>query len=195
MSHQDQQSSRRRFLPLLVLILTVIIIVSVAGYLLFRLNTGFRDVQVEPGTEIFAIDTNLISELSYETPDLRILALRTNAHGRQFRIYVTSKTSGCRQDCVSGAGFNKVLKALSSIKACRSYKSSDTKSVYVKHPVDLGALVLRDVTRLEPTQRAFRGSSDLSEIIASDGFQAYEVDISPEVFKLLRGGCSSLALK
>jgi hypothetical protein len=186
-NRQAWRSPSRLFLGVAVVIALLV------GYWLVRSGTGSRNVEVAPGTEIFAIDTSLIVEMSYENPDVSVTAKRADPKGKQFQIHFESKVAQAKQDCLSGPGFDKVLKAFSSLKARRSHNSVETKSILASHPVDLGVVVLRDSTNIGPVRWLFRGSDDTSKIIASDGFQTYEIDLKREPFDLLKDGCTSLS--
>ena len=187
------RNSRARRLPPHLALGVAVVTALLVGCGLTHSGTAFKNVEVAPGTEIFAIDTSLIVEMSYENPEFSLTARRTDPKGNHFQIHFQSKASQLKQDCLSGPGFEKVLKAFSSLKARRSYDAAETKSILASCPVDLGVVVLRDSTNIGPAQWLFRGSNDMLKIIASDGFQAYELDLTRVPFELLQGGCMSLS--
>jgi hypothetical protein len=187
-------NSAKSMFPLRLLASLVVISASLAlgWYLSKSGSTGFRDVQIAPGTEILAMDNSLVIQLSYESPAVRLLADRSDARAKRFRIHVEFKGGGVPQDCIGGDGFEEVLKHLTSLKALKSYGSGETPRILAAYPVDLGGLTLRDSMTIESQRWIFRGVGSSRNVICSDGVQVFELALSSAVFDKLNGGCPAL---
>ncbi len=101
--------------------------------------------KTEPGSEIFSVLTDALSELSYSDPEVYVHAHRWKP-GEEFTVTVTSPF-GTNDKCTAGAGFIRLAERFSEIKAMSVQPITDSDKKQLK-----GLLIYRLFPTYEPIE-------------------------------------------
>lgn len=168
---------------------------ALAALVLLLLGVG-QDGWGKPlraGTEVFAVDPDLVLELSYSTPGMRLTAQRQKP-GAPFTIRFWETKKLPPASCPAGKGFAKVLKQLTSLKLRRPLDTHETEEYFRKYPLPSWAeLMIRDTSALEPFHALLHPlTGSAPEALVHFQGATYVVDFQTQVFRLLAGGCRTL---
>jgi len=113
----------------------------------------------EPGTELFAILPENITEVRISSSDYKVYAFRWQL-GQPFEVVTSSRKGRNTEHCTGGAAFDDLLKSLSTVKILRA----------ADKPFDAGSndwadVDLRDATVLEPISMRVRVPRSAGETV------------------------------
>jgi hypothetical protein len=149
---------------------------------------------LRPGAEVFALDPGLVLEVSYRTNTVRLLAHRWQK-GEPFTLAFWEKGRAQPAVCPAGAGFARVLRQLTSLRLRRTLTAPEAAACFRDTPLSTWPeVVLRDTSALEPFRALLlpRPGSTSEALVHFNGVTCL-VDFDPQIFRLLAGGCQTLA--
>ena len=104
----------------------------------------------EPGTELYAVAPDAITEVLISSQAHKIYAYRLNTD-RPFQLVVASGEAPAAEQCSSGVGFARLLQAVASMPIV---KKADKQ--FDERGADWTELRLRDTISLEPIEARIR---------------------------------------
>ncbi len=148
---------------------------------------------LQPATEVFAVDPALVRELSCQGAGWR-LAARRAAAGEPFTLVVLRSGEEQPDVCRSGAGFDRVLEALTSLKLHRTPEAREVREYEARYPRRAWVeLLIRDASALEPFRaRLLPLPGSPGDALLQFAGVSYLIALDDAVFRLLEGGCASL---
>jgi hypothetical protein len=179
-------------------VLTLLLVTGAAWYLRPRrhVEAGGRGApahSLPAGGEIFAIDTNIVTEIDYERAPHKLVARRPGGSSDRFSIEVTTG-SDIVERCEAGGSFAGILEELSSIHARRALDASEASALKSSHARDLATLRIVDDTAIDPQEFGVLLTEDRQRaVVLVDGESAYESTVPRSLFERLAAGCSGLA--
>jgi hypothetical protein len=173
----------------------------VAGYItvavllgLWGAMPGAGGQTLSPGAEVFAVDPGRVTEVTYRSAGIMLIAHRWQTQDRFALIYL-DKQNRTPVTCPAGQGFDVVLKQLTSLKLRRALNAKEAQDLLQKNPVRSWAeVVVRDNTALEPFRALIMpvaGAPNKAFVHFDDS--TYVVGFDDQVFQLISGGCKLLA--
>src|ERR1700722_16949866 len=100
-----------------------------------------KSVGPEPGTELYAVATDSVSEVLISSPSRKIYGYRWTTD-RPFHLMVAASNAATDEQCSSGAGFDQLLRALATLPVVKvSEKHFDDGAAWAD-------VRLRDTTNL-----------------------------------------------
>jgi hypothetical protein len=175
-----------------LLLAVLVAFVVIGGYAAWSSDvfTYWTGISVEPGTEIFATDEAYVHKLVFTKGNYELTATQAREGSGVFEIITKSSPPDSVKRCKAGPRFKKALASFTCIKAIRSITLSSIRES--EYSIDLGTVEIHNFDPIEPACWTFRSNAN-GQILAVDNVQGYIVDIRPEAFKLLRGGCLTLS--
>ena len=155
---------------------------------------GGDRARIEAGDELFAVDPNMITELSLMAPDWRISAFRWNAQDR-FTLVSTNRKKPAVQTCTVGPAFERVVAAFSVMRARRALSSQEGGHLRESLPEQPVRLVINDDSEVgiaEWELVRIAGSGEPVVAYSREVPAGVEIDLDRSVFALLGGGCEIL---
>ncbi len=152
--------------------------------------TYWTGIPVMPGSEIFVTGEADVHKLVFTKGNYELTAIQAHENTGAFKIITKSSSPNLSERCKAGTWFKGVLAGFTRIKAIRSISLSSIRES--EYPIDMGSVEIHNFGTIEPASWAFRANIK-KQILAIDNVQGYIVDIRPEVFELLKGGCSTLS--
>jgi hypothetical protein len=147
------------------------------------------------GTEVFAVDPNLVLEVSYRQATVQMMAHRWHS-GDPFSLIFWEKDQPRPSSCLAGEGFARVLKELTSLRLRRTLDARQEEEYFRKDPLRSWAeLRIRDTSALEPFRALVLplAGPATGALVHFHG-STYLVDIKDQVFELISGGCKTLGV-
>jgi hypothetical protein len=161
--------------------------------LLGALHHDARGQGLKAGDEVLAMDPNLVLELSYRTPSLRVFAYRWEV-GDKFKVFAAHKDGRRQTTCIGGGNFRFILEQFKSLKLRREIDAATAAAfLRAKSGKEWAELVIRDSIELEPFQALIaplEGSTN--EALIRIGSSTYAVAIDHRTFALMSRGCATL---
>jgi len=182
----------KRKLYLLFAVLVTLVVIG--GYVAW--NRGvfiyWTGIPVKPESEIFVTGEADVHKIVYKRGNYILTSIQACEGSGAFEIMTKLSFPNSTERCKASPRFKNILASFTRIRAVRSISLSSIRDS--EYPICLGTLEIYNFGTIEPVGWTFRANAN-KQILAIDNVQGYIVDIQPEVFELLKGGCSSLALK
>ena len=162
---------------------------------LWGLSFSGRGPSLRPGTEVFAVDPNLVLEVSYQQGPVRMMAHRRQ-RGDPFILTFWEQGRPEPASCLAGPGFAKVLKELTSLKLQRTLTAREEKEYFRSKPLSSWAeLAIRDTSVLQPFRaQVLPAAGAATGTLVHFHGTTYVVDLQKRVFHLISGGCKTLGV-
>jgi hypothetical protein len=146
------------------------------------------------GDEVFAVEPNLVLEVSYRTWTHKVIAYRWDV-GEKFTIFSAQKEGRKHNACIGGENLDFILRQFTSLKFRREIDALSAETYLRVNPMRSWAeLVIRDNSELEPFQAMIsRVEGSSNEALIRIGSSTYVVAIERRAFDLIANGCKSLA--
>jgi len=162
---------------------------------LWELSSSGRKPSLRPGTEVFAVDPDLVLEVSYRQGPVRMTAHRRQ-QGAPFILTFGEQGRSRPSSCLAGPGFAKVLKELTSLKLQRTLTAREEEEFFRSKPLSSwGELVIRDTSTLAPFRaRVLPAPGPAAGTLVHFQGITYLVALQGEVFNLISGGCKALGI-
>jgi hypothetical protein len=179
---------------LYLLLAVLIAFVVIGGYVAWNFGVFiyWTGIPIKSESEIFVTGEADVHKLVYKRNNYLLTSIQACEGSGAFEIMTQLSLPNSAERCKAGPLFKNVLASFTRIKAIRSISLSSIRDS--DYPICLGTLEIYNFGTIEPVGWAFRANAN-KQILAIDNVQGYIVDIRPVVFELLKGGCSSLALK
>ena len=163
---------------------------------LWGLSSSGREPSLRPGTEVFAVDPDLVLEVSYRQGPVRMTA-RRHQPGETFILVFWEQGRPGPSSCLAGPGFAKVLKELTSLKLQRTLTAREEEGYFRSKPLSSWAeLVIRDTSTLEPFRaKVLPAPGAATGTLVHFRGTTYLVDLKGQVFHLISGGCKTLGVQ
>jgi len=164
--------------------------------LLLGAGQGGVGQSLRAGTEVFAVDPDLVLEVSYRTSTMRLTAHR-QGRGEPFQLTFWENNQPQPSSCPAGEVFARVLAQLTSLKLRRTLEAREAEEYFRKYPLSSWAeLVIRDTSTLEPFRALLKPlAGSAPEALLHFQGATYVVDFQTQVFRLLAGGCQVLGVE
>lgn len=145
-----------------------------------------KSAEPEPGTELYAVAMDAVSEVLISSPSHKIYAYRWTTD-QPFQLMVASRDSASPEQCPGGAGFEQLLRAVATLPVVKESE---------KHFEDGAAwtgLWLRDTTNLDPIEARIRIPEAAGEpVVIQYGNRQYVVRVDAAALQTAKSGCAEL---
>ena len=161
--------------------------VAVVSVLLVR-STRIGRPTLRPGSDLFAVIPEAIEFVEYESPLTKVTIARGPTDGS---FVVGSTANGTVDRCVGREGVSTILKAISHFRVIRD----------VNRPAGPNTKATPDHIEIRLAEIGSEGDAwdvdprldDPHPVLVSDGKYTWEVDLSRDALRMLRGGCKVLS--
>jgi hypothetical protein len=151
---------------------------------------------IQSNDELFALDPQILTELSITAPNWRIIAFRWTA-ADNFTVISASREKPLIKTCAAAPSFGRVLVSLSTLRARRPLPREEgirVRKSLKQRPI---RFLLDDSSDVGPTEWEFAvtsGSHPAVIAYSADVPAGVEVAIDSGIFEFLSHGCESLGL-
>lgn len=153
---------------------------------------GAEAQTLSPGTEVFAVAPGKVTQVTYRSPGMMLIAHRWRIQDRFTLIFLEKDSKPVI--CPAGQNFEVVLNQLTSLKLRRALLPKEAQELLQKYPASSWAeLLVRDNSALKAFQALIMpvAGNPNEAFVHFDG-STYIVDFADQVFQLMSGGCKLL---
>jgi hypothetical protein len=163
------------------------------GLLAAGFNPAAAGQPLKPGTEVFAVASENVVQISYRTATFWFMAHRWQ-EGDRFTLIFLKKGTPLPESCLAGEGFQTVLRQLTSLKLRQTPTAEQAEALFRSQPRPTWAeLMIRDDSSLEPFRALVHPVADSAgEVWLQFQGATYRVGLDHQVLELISRGCQAL---
>lgn len=141
----------------------------------------------EPGTELYAVSMDSVTEILVRSTSHKLYAYRWVAQ-QPFHLVIASDRAPTAEQCTGGPAFERLLQALVTVPVI-----GESKKDFKQGTTAWADVWLRDTTNLEPIEVRIRipEANDEPVVIQFEDRQ-YVVGVDPSVLHTAAAGCDEL---